>query len=810
MTFTHLHSSLLFGLIACYATFFSISATAENIIFSDNFDSCNTGDWLTTSGTSPNVPWIFGMPTNANMPNTSIDGSCFAYFDDDMLGADTLANGSFLTSPIFDAMAYSTLTLEFDLHFKNTPTFSSSLELMVSNGFETTTIATFREDIGTSFADAQHQTIDISTFRGSQMSVFFLYKDGGGQAFWAGIDNFKFTGTGSVSCANADNIAIGETCQSAYNTVSEFEGNIPSCVDDTGSGVWYSFVPISSEATITVNSDFNDVVTVFANDCATMSEIACSNSDIYGFVGEKVYLDGLTSGQTYLIRISGYIEDCAFGAEQGSFCISITDGRVLPTAPANDVCSNAVSLNVDAACVAGNNQYATFDGPIPSLNKRSDHSIWYSFTAPSNGDNVEIRTLADFADVITVFSGSCGNLVEVACADFGQKLLVTDLVANQTYFIQISSFFNTIYGNVCISLESMTAMPTNNDLCIDATPITLGATCTYGNNETATFSGIAPSCEIKPQSSIWFSFVAPTSKRVRVNTGADFIHAVGLYEGECDSLTEKSCAYNPYKCDDDVLFANLTAGQVYYLQITSAENPFGYMQGNVCVRIKDATAESLTVQLKVALEGTYEAGLGEMRTLLTESGLVPTEQPYNVAPYNYMGSECVAKVPENAVDWVLLEMRDATNSETIIEQKAALLYADGTINDNGRTGVSFNNLAENGAYHVVVRHRNHLDIMSGNPITVPNENVFDFTVSPATAMGNQLTPAGDGTYMMYAGDTDGNGIITAADLNVVLTDISTFNNYTNADCTLDNTVTIGDYNLYEANSGMIGASQVRF
>ena len=54
------------------------------------------------------------------------------------------------------------------------------------------------------------------------------------------------------------------------------------------------------------------------------------------------------------------------------------------------------------------------------------------------------------------------------------------------------------------------------------------------------------------------------------------------------------------------------------------------------------------------------------------------------------------------------------------------------------------------------------------------------------------------------------GTITAADLNVVLTDISTFNNYTNADCTLDNTVTIGDYNLYEANSGMIGASQVRF
>ena len=810
MTFTHLRSSLLFGLIAFYATFFSVATTAENVIFSDNFDSCGTTDWLTTSGTNPNVPWIFGIPTNANMPNTSIDGSCFAYFDDDILGADTLTNGSFLTSPTFDATAYSTISLEFDLHFKNTTNLSSSIEMMISNGTETTTIATFREDVGTSFADAKHQNIDISAFRSSEMSVFFLYKDGGGQAFWAGIDNFKITGTGSVSCANAENIAIGETCQSAYNTVSEFEGDIPSCVDNTSSGVWYSFVPTSSEATITVSSDFNDVVTVFANECATMSEIACQNSDIYGFTGETVYLENLISSQTYLIRISGYIEDCAFGASQGSFCMSITDGRTLPTAPANDVCSNAVALNVDAACVVGNNEHATFDGPIPSLNKRSDHSIWYSFTAPSNGDNVEIGTMADFADVITVFSGSCGSLIEVACTDFGQKLLLTDLIANQTYFIQVSSFFNTIYGSVCISLESVNSTPASNDFCVNATPIELGATCTYGNNETATFSGIAPSCEIKPQASIWFSFVAPASKRVRVNTGADFIHVVGLYEGFCDSLTEKSCAYNPYKCDDDVLFSNLTAGQLYYLQITSAENPFGYMQGNVCVRIKDATAESVNVQLKTALEGVYEAGLGEMRTHLSESGIVPTEQPYNVAPYNYMGSECVAKVPENAVDWVLVEMRDATNNDIIVEKKAALLYADGTINDNGRTGVSFSNLAENGNYHVVVRHRTHLDIMSANPITVPNENVFDFTVSAATTMGGQLKNAGNGAYVMYAGDMTGEGLITAADLNMLLTDISAYNSYTNADCNLDNTVTIGDYNLYKTNSGMIGASQIRF
>ncbi|MGB1204348.1 MAG: hypothetical protein ACPG5B_01810 [Chitinophagales bacterium] len=810
MTFTHLRSSLLFSLIAFYATSFSISATAENIIFSDNFDNCSIDSWMTTSGTSPNVPWTFGTPTNANMPNTSINGSCFAYFDDDVLGADTLTNGTFLVSPTFDATAYSTLSLEFDLHFKNTATLSSSLEMMVSNGTETTTVAIFREDIGTSFADAQHQTVDISSFRSDNMSVFFLYKDGGGQAFWVGIDNFEIKGTGSVSCANAESLTIGEACQSAYNTVSEFEGTIPACVNDTGSSVWYSFVPTSSEATITTNSDFNDVVTIFENDCATMTEIACSNSDIYGFVGETVYLDALTIGQTYLIRISGYVEDCVFGAEQGSFCIEITDGIILPTAPVNDICNNAIALNIDAICVAGNNQYATFDGPVPSLNKRSDHSIWYSFTAPNDGSHIAITTLADFADVITVFSGSCGNLSEVACTDFGQKLLAADLVANQTYFIQVSSFFNTIYGDICISLESINNTPANNDFCIDAIPVTLGATCTYGNNETATFSGIAPSCEIKPESSIWFSFVAPTSKRVRINTGADFIHVLSLYEGECDSLTEKSCAYNPYKCDDDVLFTNLTAGQLYYLQITSAENPFGYMQGNVCIRIKDATATNVTVQLKVALEGTYQAGLGEMRTILSESGLIPTEQPYNVAPYNYMGSECVAKAAENAVDWVLVEMRDAANPTTIVEQKAVLLYADGTINDNGRVGISFSNLVENANYHVVVRHRNHLDIMSGNPITVPNENIFDFTVSAATTMGGQLTAASDGTYMMYAGDATGEGIITTADLNAILSDISTFNNYTNADCTLDNTVTIGDYGFYKANSGLIGVSQIRF
>ena len=77
----------------------------------------------------------------------------------------------------------------------------------------------------------------------------------------------------------------------------------------------------------------------------------------------------------------------------------------------------------------------------------------------------------------------------------------------------------------------------------------------------------------------------------------------------------------------------------------------------------------------------------------------------------------LGNIPDpDIVDWVLIELRTGTASGTKVGTRAAFLKSDGTIVDiDGTSPVRFAGLTE-GNYYVVVRHRNHLAIMSANAI----------------------------------------------------------------------------------------------
>jgi hypothetical protein len=104
--------------------------------------------------------------------------------------------------------------------------------------------------------------------------------------------------------------------------------------------------------------------------------------------------------------------------------------------------------------------------------------------------------------------------------------------------------------------------------------------------------------------------------------------------------------------------------------------------------------DSTSVKLTVFLEGPFDKG--KMFTELNKADLIPLIQPYNVPPWNYMGTESVSEIPnDNVVDWVLVDIRSAdsagaANSETIIARKAGLLMSNGIIcNTDGLTLLSF-------------------------------------------------------------------------------------------------------------------------
>ncbi len=202
---------------------------------------------------------------------------------------------------------------------------------------------------------------------------------------------------------------------------------------------------------------------------------------------------------------------------------------------------------------------------------------------------------------------------------------------------------------------------------------------------------------------------------------------------------------------------DFTAGTVYEFYIYSDTNETDYINANV----------------KLMLEGAYNSGTGTMSTALRSgnsfgsTNLLPAAQPYNSDPWNYAGTENVdtANHPANAVDWVLVELRSTYNGAAVTNGRAAgFLLSDGSIVDtNGTDAIRFWDITP-GYYYVVVKHRNHLPIMTADSIYLSNaSSLYDFTSGQGKAYGTDTTTfqskpmsaLGDGRYGMRAGDCAG-------------------------------------------------------
>ena len=199
-----------------------------------------------------------------------------------------------------------------------------------------------------------------------------------------------------------------------------------------------------------------------------------------------------------------------------------------------------------------------------------------------------------------------------------------------------------------------------------------------------------------------------------------------------------------------------------------------------------------------------------MRTHLNAKALLPTTHPYNTNPWHYPGAEALPASDANAnnrpdffdnhpeiVDWLLVELRSGTDAATTLARRAALLRDDGAVVDlDGVSAVRFADVPV-GSYYVVVRHRNHLAVMSASAVDfTTGEGAHDFTAGPGYGL-QAMKQVAPGAYGLWAGDADGDG-------QVVATDYQLFwrvqnggpDGYRSADFDLSGNVIASDYQLY--------------
>ncbi|MBL7105962.1 MAG: hypothetical protein ISS18_16690, partial [Bacteroidales bacterium] len=178
----------------------------------------------------------------------------------------------------------------------------------------------------------------------------------------------------------------------------------------------------------------------------------------------------------------------------------------------------------------------------------------------------------------------------------------------------------------------------------------------------------------------------------------------------------------------------------------------------------------ITVQLKIFLEGPYFSGA--MTPWLNMLGVLPLTQPYNTSPWNYNGSESVDSIPNiNVVDWILVELRDAVDAAsatpgTKIAQKAAFLLNDGSVVDlDGNLDLQFNDSIIQQLF-VVVYHRNHLGILSANPLPLSGgAYIYDFTTGVDKVYGGMLghKELEPGVWGLISGDGNADGEVNNND-----------------------------------------------
>ena len=220
---------------------------------------------------------------------------------------------------------------------------------------------------------------------------------------------------------------------------------------------------------------------------------------------------------------------------------------------------------------------------------------------------------------------------------------------------------------------------------------------------------------------------------------------------------------------------------------------------------------SLTVSLKVFLEGGYVDGTGVMRTELVNKGLLPATQPYSQAPFNYNGSEIITTFSPQMVDWVLVEQRSGINANTKLATKAGILMEDGSIKDvDGVNDLSFDFYDATGSYFVV-RHRNHLDVMTSKAEGCSGTFAYDFTNDSNQAFGsNQLKTMADGKTAMFAGDITKDHSIQNTDFDVWADNPAVLWIYDHTDLNLDGIIQVTDYDLWFYNRSKLAPPELGY
>jgi hypothetical protein len=371
-------------------------------------------------------------------------------------------------------------------------------------------------------------------------------------------------------CVDAIVLTSSTTCNPTTGTSAGATNSISgSCSGNDDDDVWYQFTAVATTHTVTVNGSggFDAVVDVRSGSC-TGTSLSCT--DASGIDGtEAAVVSGLTIGDDYLIRVYHY----GAGDGGGAFDICVTHETAAP--PANDECTDAISLTSTTTCnpTTGTSLGATnsITGTCPG---NDDDDVWYSFVAVATTHNVIVQGSGGFDAVIDVRSGACTG-TNLSCTDDTgpdglETAIASGLTIGDTYFVRVYHYGVGDGGGdftICVT-HAAPNLPANDE-CSGAISITSALTCNYTTGSslggTQSFAG---TCAGNDDDDVWYKFTAmDTMHTISVQGYNGFDPVIDMRYGACTGTN--------FDCKDDTgpdgletsVVTGLTVGTDYYIRV---------------------------------------------------------------------------------------------------------------------------------------------------------------------------------------------------------------------------------------------------
>jgi hypothetical protein len=203
--------------------------------------------------------------------------------------------------------------------------------------------------------------------------------------------------------------------------------------------------------------------------------------------------------------------------------------------------------------------------------------------------------------------------------------------------------------------------------------------------------------------------------------------------------------------------------------------------------LASATTSIVEVNIKAFLQGAATApgtpsvlntdGLmrDDLRTGVNAGGtnLIPSSEPYTALGFTGVSvnpalTPSFATTGNNAiVDWVLVELRSAANSTTVVARQAALIQRDGDVVDiDGVSTLRIFAAVDN--YYIALRHRNHLGVMSASTLALSGTGIpasIDFSLTTTATSGTNAQVTIGTKRLLWAGNANINSDLSANILN---------------------------------------------